>query len=132
MRYLLDTDVLIRALDEPERLPPGVLAVLRTPEAGPFGVSAITPWEIATQASRGRLHLSRPVSEWLAAALVPEPVTLLALEPAIAVESAHLPGVPPSDPADRRIVATARHHGLTLLTADPALQAYPHLKVFWE
>ncbi len=132
MRYLLDTHTLIWALEAPEQLPARIQALLSDPANLPFGVAAITPWEIAMLASRGRLQLGRPVSEWLAAALNPDFVSLLPLLPPIAVDSCSLPGSFHADPADRMIVATARHHGLTLLTADAAIQAYPHLRTLWD
>lgn len=132
MRYLLDTHTLIWALEAPEQLPARIQALLSDPANLPFGVAAITPWEIAMLASRGRLQLGRPVSEWLAAALNPDFVSLLPLLPPIAVDSCTLPGSFHADPADRMIVATARHHGLTLLTADAAIQAYPHLRTLWD
>ena len=132
MRYLLDTHTLIWALDDPERLPAAVQALLSNPANVPFGVAAITPWEIAMLATGGRLQLGRPVSDWLAAALNPDFVALLPLLPPIAVDSCTLPGSFHADPADRLIVATARHHGLTLLTADSALRAYPHLRTAWD
>jgi PIN domain nuclease of toxin-antitoxin system len=43
------------------------------------------------------------------------------LSPEIAVGSNHLPFEMHSDPADRILVATARHLGATLITADRAL-----------
>ncbi len=132
MRYLLDTHTLIWALEAPEQLPAPIQALLSDPANLPFGVAAITPWEIAMLASRGRLQLGRPVSDWLAAALNPNFVSLLPLLPPIAVDSCTLPGSFHADPADRMIVATARHHGLTLLTADAAIQAYPHLRTLWD
>ena len=132
MRYLLDTHTLIWALEAPEQLPARIQTLLSAPANLPFGVAAITPWEIAMLASRGRLQLGRPVSEWLAAALNPDFVSLLPLLPPIAVDSCTLPGSFHADPADRMIVATARHHGLTLLTADAAIQAYPHLRTLWD
>ena len=132
MRYLLDTHTLIWALEAPEQLPARIQALLSDPANLPFGVAAITPWEIAMLASWGRLQLGRPVSEWLAAALNPDFVSLLPLLPPIAVDSCSLPGSFHADPADRMIVATARHHGLTLLTADAAIQAYPHLRTLWD
>ena len=132
MRYLLDTHTLIWALEAPEQLPARIQTLLSDPANLPFGVAAITPWEIAMLASRGRLQLGRPVSEWLAAALNPDFVSLLPLLPPIAVDSCTLPGSFHADPADRMIVATARHHGLTLLTADAAIQAYPHLRTLWD
>ena len=132
MRYLLDTHTLIWALEAPEQLPARIQALLSDPANLPFGVAAITPWEIAMLASRGRLQLGRPVSDWLAAALNPNFVSLLPLLPPIAVDSCTLPGSFHADPADRMIVATARHHGLTLLTADAAIRAYPHLRTLWD
>ena len=36
-----------------------------------------------------------------------------------------------ADPADRIIVATARIHGLTVLTADTRILAYPHVRAAW-
>lgn len=132
MRYLLDTHVLIWALDAPERLPGAVQTLLRDLANLPLGVAAITPWEIAMLATRGRLQLSRPVGDWLAAALRSEFVSLLPLIPPIAVDSCTLPGQFHADPADRMIVATARHHGLTLITADAAIRAYPHLRTVWD
>ena len=132
MRYLLDTHTLIWALEAPEQLPARIQALLSDPANLPFGVAAITPWEIAMLASRGRLQLGRPVSDWLAAALNPDFVSLLPLLPPIAVDSCTLPGSFHADPADRIIVATARHRGLTLLTADAAIQAYPHLRTLWD
>ncbi|MDQ5917640.1 MAG: hypothetical protein QG660_751, partial [Pseudomonadota bacterium] len=46
------------------------------------------------------------------------------LSPEIAVASTRLPGEIHADPADRIIVATARHLGATLVTADGLLLAY--------
>ena len=132
MRYLLDTHTLIWALEAPEQLPVRIQTLLSDPANLPLGVAAITPWEIAMLASRGRLQLGRPVSDWLAAALNSDFVSLLPLVPPIAVDSCALPGSFHADPADRMIVATARHHGLTLLTADAAIQAYPHLRTLWD
>jgi PIN domain nuclease of toxin-antitoxin system len=40
-------------------------------------------------------------------------------------------GVFHADPADRMIVALARHHSAPLLTADARMQAYPHVKTIW-
>jgi len=50
-------------------------------------------------------------------------VSLISLDPEIAVASTRLPFEMHSDPADRILVATARHMGATLVTADKALLA---------
>ena len=48
-------------------------------------------------------------------------VSLVPLEPEIAVESTRLQFAMHADPADRMLVATARQLGATLVTADRAL-----------
>jgi PIN domain nuclease of toxin-antitoxin system len=80
-------------------------------------ISAISPWEVATLARKGRLTFPIPVSEWMKLATTQPGLQLLPLTPAISVESAQLDGFH-GDPADRILVATARVEGLTLVTRD--------------
>jgi PIN domain nuclease of toxin-antitoxin system len=87
-------------------------------------VSAITPWEIAMLAQKGRLALGQEVGLWIDAALALDGVRLAPITPAIAVDSVRLPGTLHSDPADRLIIATARRLGFPLLTADRAVLTY--------
>jgi PIN domain nuclease of toxin-antitoxin system len=86
-----------------------------------IAVSAITPWEIALLVSKKRIDLRRDPLEWINAALALSGVHLVPLEPEIAVASTRLPFEMHPDPADRILVATARHLGATLVTADQAL-----------
>ena len=111
MRYLLDTHTLIWALEAPEQLPARIQTLLSDPANLPFGVAAITPWEIAMLASRGRLQLGRPVSEWLAAALNPAFVSLLPLLPPLPVDNPTPPASLPPHPQDLGLVSHARHPG---------------------
>jgi PIN domain nuclease of toxin-antitoxin system len=84
-------------------------------------VSAITPWEIGVLVNKKRIDLHREAMEWIRAALSLPGVNLAPLEPEIAVASTRLPFEMHGDPADRILVATARHLGATLVTADGAL-----------
>jgi PIN domain nuclease of toxin-antitoxin system len=84
-------------------------------------ISAITPWEIGLLVSKGRLQLNADVMQWIRAALDKPGVQLASLDPEIAVASTRLPWEMHPDPADRILVATARHLGATLVTADAAL-----------
>jgi PIN domain nuclease of toxin-antitoxin system len=59
--------------------------------------------------------------EWVNSALSLSCVHLVQLEPEIAVASTRLPLEMHADVADRILVATARHLGATLVTADTAL-----------
>jgi PIN domain nuclease of toxin-antitoxin system len=89
--------------------------------ASRIAVSAITPWEIGLLVNKGRLQLGLEVMEWIRTALSRPGVRLIGLEPEIAVASTRLPFEMHADPADRILVATARHLGATLVTADRAL-----------
>jgi PIN domain nuclease of toxin-antitoxin system len=122
---VVDTHVLVWALHGDPRLGRKATAALESAAAdGGVHVSAITPWEIAMLAHKGRLILGQDVGEWLQAALALKGIVLVPIEPSIAVDSVRLPGDFHSDPADRLIIATARHLAIPLLTADRAINAY--------
>ena len=58
---------------------------------------------------------------WFANLFEAPGVRLTDMSPEILIASSYLPGVPPRDPADRIIIATARDFGATLITRDGAL-----------
>jgi PIN domain nuclease of toxin-antitoxin system len=84
-------------------------------------ISAITPWEIGLLLNKGRLKLGLDAMAWIRAVLAKPGVRLIGLEPEIAVNSTRFPFEMHANPADRILVATARHLGATLVTADRAL-----------
>ena len=84
-------------------------------------VSAITPWEIGVLVAKKRIDLHQDAMQWVRTAISLPGMKLLPLEPEIAVASTSLPFEMHADPADRILVATARHLGATLVTADRAL-----------
>jgi PIN domain nuclease of toxin-antitoxin system len=87
-------------------------------------IPAIGPWEVAMLAAKGRLALSRDVGVWLAEALALPGLRVEPLTMPVGVDSARLPGEVHGDPADRLVIATARHLKATLLTADRKILAY--------
>ena len=87
-------------------------------------VSAITAWEVATLVSKRRYRLFVSPKVWFARLLAFGGIRLAPLTPEILIESAFLPGESPKDPADRMIVATARQHGLVVITRDRKLFTY--------
>jgi PIN domain nuclease of toxin-antitoxin system len=95
------------------------------------GVSAISCWEVAFLVIRGRLRLDRDVAAWVNAALRRPRTELLPLDPVIAVDAAHLSAFG-GDPADHIIVATVRHHGAKLATADAAIASSGLVDVIWR
>ena len=91
--------------------------------AGVF-VSPISAWELATLVSRNRIQLNRPPEVWFDILLSLPGVRLAPMPPAVLIASAALPGVPPRDPADRIIAATARAQGHVIVTRDGELVPY--------
>ena len=79
-------------------------------------------------AAKGRLKLTKPVEEWVGAALAPPEMRLLELTPAIAIASTTLPDTFHADPAERIIVATARALDAGVVTLDRAIRGYSHVK----
>jgi PIN domain nuclease of toxin-antitoxin system len=119
---LLDTHTLLWMVEEHPRLGSETAKTLnRAARENRIAVSAITPWEIALLVSKKRIDLHRDALEWVRAALSLPGVHLVPLDPEIAVASTRLPFEMHADPADRILVATARHMGATLVTADKTL-----------
>jgi PIN domain nuclease of toxin-antitoxin system len=119
---LLDTHTLIWMVEDHPRLGSETAKSLnRAACADRIAVSAITPWEIALLVSKKRIDIHQDPLEWLSAALSLQGVHLVPLEPEISVASTRLPFDMHADPADRILVATARHIGATLVTADRTL-----------
>lgn len=122
---LLDTHALIWAVQGDRQLgASAATAIEDARRSDRLGVCAITPWEVALLVEKDRLRLALDLGAWLDAVLGAEGVDLLPIEPAIAVDSVRLPGRFHADPADRFIVATARHWGVPLVSADQAIIDY--------
>ena len=126
---LLDTHIWVWWVHRDEHLPARLRTFIERHESATLGVSAISCWEIAKLAERGRLRLPMPTGDWLHAALAYPGVRLLDLTPDISVESCSLPGEFHADPGDQIIVATARHHRVGLVTLDARIRGYPHVQI---
>ncbi len=84
-----------------------------------LAISAITIWEIAMLVSQGKLEVNLIPTHVLLKQIEKDPgVEILPLSADVCAESVNLPSGFHKDPADRIIVATARIHGLRLLTVD--------------
>jgi PIN domain nuclease of toxin-antitoxin system len=90
----------------------------------PLYISPITGWEIGLLSARGRIPLSMAPLKWFESLLAVPGVEMSELSPGILVASSFLPGMPPNDPADRIILATARDRGLRIMTRDKHLLKY--------
>jgi PIN domain nuclease of toxin-antitoxin system len=125
--YLLDTNVWLRGITESTTLPEAVRRILDD-RGVQFGLSAISLWEVGKKHQIGKLVLKKELGAWLNEA-VSAHIQLLPITPEIVTEARRLPDFPNHDPADELIVATARVHQLTLLTADTKLKNYRHARI---
>ena len=129
---LLDTHVWVWWLADPDQLSQAArTAVAHSLSAGKIGISSFSAWELALLVQRNRLELSIDLSEWIAETERISGVTFFPVNNNIAMQSVNLPGVFHSDPADRILVATARHLGATMVTGDAKIHAYPHVRTLW-
>lgn len=117
-RVLLDTHILVRWLADPKRLSRGQVRtldeVVRRRET--VGISAITLLEVTLLSSDGRLRMKLTADEVFNELEASPVFRILPLTVDVAKEVSSLSFL--RDPADRVIVATARVHGLRLLTSD--------------
>ena len=124
VQVLLDTHVVVWWSSAPERLNRRQRALLKEAQQSgeAVAISSITLWELAMLAEKGRIEVPMPIDAWLEEIETDIETQVLPLTAKVAVESVRLgPGFP-KDPADRIIVATARCHGLTLLTTDAGIR----------
>ena len=125
---LLDTHEWVWWVNGDPALGAAASDILIANETAGLGVSIMSCWEVAKKVEVGKLVLDRSLDAWLEGALAYPGVQLVELTPAIVIESTRLPGPFHRDPADQLIVATARVLGISLLTHDAKLVAYPHVQ----
>ena len=132
MPILLDTHVWMWSVTEDKRLSRiARAAIARAQAEGDLWLSLISVWEIARKVEKKQLVLDRPLEQWLDLAMTMPGLQMWDLTPAIMVESCQLPQPFHGDPADRMIVASARHHGATLISKDRRIRKYGHVLTKW-
>ena len=127
MTLLLDTHVWVWSQEQPEKLGRQAKQALLDPEHTNT-VCTISTLGIARLLAVGTISLAIPLSDWIAHSLNSLDATTLPVTPEIAAEAYALPSTFHKDPADRILVAAARLHELTLLTADERILQYPHVR----
>jgi len=130
---VLDTHALIWWVNDDRQLSPRARKAIEKEFRGDAQllVSAISAWEIAMLVARGRLALTMDIDDWLATVASIDGVAFVPVDTDLAVQSVRLPGVFHQDPADRMIVALARHYAAPLVTADEKIRGYRHVKTVW-
>lgn len=129
---VIDTHVWLWLESDPDRLgKPARSRIEQAARLGKLWVSVMSVWEIGMLVAKDRIRLSMPVDEWVRQASATPGMQMLGVIPEIALESTRLPDAPHGDPVDRLLMASARVHNLTLVTADEKILAYAdqgHLK----
>ena len=120
MKLLLDTHIFLWWLRDDGPLSAQQREELERAAASgePVGLSAISLWEIAKATERGRLELRRPIDLLFDEIEADPGLRILPLSPRVALESCRLGPTFHRDPADQILAATARVHGLRLVTSD--------------
>jgi PIN domain nuclease of toxin-antitoxin system len=122
---LLDTQVLVWFAQEDSRLQDGAkLLIEQETAADEAMISPISFWEVAMLVDKGKLPLGHRPLDWMMAILDGIGFRIEPVAPIIAIDAGSLPGDIHGDPADRIIVATARHLGCPLLTTDRKILDY--------
>lgn len=92
-------------------------------EAPAVYVSAISGFEIAIKAAKGKLKLPNPPQEWFEKVVEHHGIAILPLDLHSCITAAQLPPIH-DDPCDRFIIATAKLHDLAVVTADERFEDY--------
>ena len=77
------------------------------------------------------MGVSCAAEDWIDRALDMPGLRLVDLSPRIAYRSTVLPASFPDDTVDRILVATAREENAAILTDDPRMTVYGHVRTFW-
>jgi PIN domain nuclease of toxin-antitoxin system len=126
VRVLLDTAILIYAVESPERLTKRATAVLENAH-NVLELSAVSLSEIAIKTALGKLKLSAAVARQAVEDLG------IRILPYTADHAFHLFDLPlhHGDPFDRQIIAQALAEKIPILTSDEKFSLYKGLKLIW-
>ena len=122
MRFILDTHLLLWAVEKPRRLSPTAHSLISDPLNVPlFSVASI--WEVAIKTGRGHSDFIVPPL------LLRETLLNSGYEelPILGKHAVAVDGLPfiHKDPFDRLMIAQATIEGITLLTVDATIARYP-------
>lgn len=118
MRVLLDTNVLLVWLGDPNRITKLMSETIRS-QQNEIYFSPLSVWECRIKAARGMLHVDDDLLEVIRG----KQFTELPFTADHGNETKNLPPLH-RDPFDRGLIAQARHEGMSLLTTDQFLPNY--------
>ena len=130
MRVLLDTCGIIWAVSAPKELSKEARSLIENQDTEIF-YSPMSCAEVAWGVQRKRIVIDRHWKLWFRHYVELNDWQCVPIDLAIVEEAYSLPEPFHSDPVDRLIVATARLHGLQVVTADRKILQYPHVRTVW-
>jgi PIN domain nuclease of toxin-antitoxin system len=122
VKLLLDTQLLLWAAAEPERLPAATRRMIDDRRNKPV-FSAASLWEVAIKSGLGRADF-RADARLLRRGLLDNGYDELPITGEHAVAISNLPPIH-KDPFDRMLVSQSAIEGILLVTADPIVARYP-------
>ena len=125
MRILLDTHVLIWAVEGPEELGRNSKSLIEDGENEIF-ISPVSTLEIAQLIRSGRIDLNQTLGSWIKRAMKNLKAETAPFTHEIAETAYRLQEPFHKDPADRILVASAVLENFTLITADERILNYKH------
>ena len=128
MKYLLDTNIWLWSLWEPERIARRARDEISDLSHELF-LSAATSWEIAIKVAAGKLKLPEPPATYVPRRMAEQGLHPLPVSHPHALAVFGLP-IHHHDPFDRLLVAQARMEDMILVTADHVLRKYP-VELLW-
>jgi PIN domain nuclease of toxin-antitoxin system len=128
---LVDTHVVLWLTTDPAKLSGRAKSGIEDARknAGGVGISDISLLELATLASKGRIHLNISLESFLKE--VEARFVVFPMSGEICARAVGLPAAYPNDPADRIIGATALVEGLALFTADRGIRKSKAVRTIW-
>ena len=128
---LLDTHAVLWLTTDPAKLSGKAKSAIEDARKSGDGlaISDITLLELATLASKGRIHLSISLESFLQE--VEARFVVLPISGRACARAMGLPTAYPKDPADRIIGATALVEGLSLITADREIHRSKVVNAVW-
>ena len=123
MRLLLDTHVFLWFISGDARLNEAMKDSIRSNDNEVF-LSIVSLWETIIKNRLGKLPLPEPAESYVPAQRQRHEISSLSLDEASVSHLAELPAIH-RDPFDRMLICQAMEHGLTIVTVDNAIRAYP-------
>ncbi len=130
MRLLLDTHVFLWYISADPQLPAVFRDSIRD-SGNEAHLSVASVWEAVVKYALGKLPLPAAPAEYLPQQRMAHRIAGLPVEEDALKHLAKLPLLH-RDPFDRILISQALQHGLTLVTVDDAIRAYPVPTLPWK